>query len=314
MGKALLWVIACAACANNVPQDRSTGPDGKLTGAKEIALAEGVGKQRDIVTYPGGDRIDWKKIVLPEKARGTLDLKMTYTTPRPDLKATFEVFDQTRRPVKQTPVGRGRNKQLTIAAATGTYFIRVYAPRRGDAASYVIEAAFSPEVVSGEPIDKVAVSDPPALPPVPEADPDCLAAYDRTNPACATACPPDAPKNHKGCAKPEDPSKTPPTTPPVTEPVPPPPPQKPVVARIVTKEMQGDGTIIVTLGAGSDSGVGKEWTKGSLLRGDGKDPKARFPNGSITVIQVDRRTTKVRLRQGITSDILKDNDKVILEP
>jgi hypothetical protein len=82
----------------------------------------------------------------------------------------------------------------------------------------------------------------------------------------------------------------------------------------MTKELQPDGSIIVVLGAGSDHGIGKEWTKGSLLKGDTKDPKSKFPNGTITVIRVDRRTTVVKLRQGITSDILKDNDKVVLEP
>lgn len=113
MGKSLLWVIAVCACANNVPQDRSTGPDGTIKGAKEIALEEGTGKQQGIVTYPGGDRIDWKKITLPEKATGKLELTMSYTTPRPDLKATFDVFDQWKHPLKETASGKGRNKSLS---------------------------------------------------------------------------------------------------------------------------------------------------------------------------------------------------------
>lgn len=315
MGKSLLWVIAVCACANNVPQDRSTGPDGTIKGAKEIALEEGTGKQQGIVTYPGGDRIDWKKITLPEKATGKLELTMSYTTPRPDLKATFDVFDQWKHPLKETASGKGRNKSLSISKAQGTYFVRVYAPRRTDAAKYVLQASFTPDPApfEGGPI---AVNDPPTLPAVPEADPNCVVAYDKSNPACETTCALGSPKNHKGCAKPADPS-----TPPVVPPVPPdpgtkepPPPTKPVVARIMNKEVQSDGSIVVVLGAGSDTGVGKEWTKGSLLKGDGKDLKARFPNGSITVIQVDRRTTKVRLRPGITSDILQQNDKVVLEP
>lgn len=313
MGKSLWLVIVCAACANNVPQDRDTGPDGKPGGAKEIALEEGIGKQRDIVTYPGGDRIDWKKIVLPEKATGKLDLKMTYTTPRPDLKATFDVFDQWYHPVKQTASGRGRNKSLSIAAAKGTYFVRVYAPRRMDAASYVLEASFVADPPPPEGMEKVPVPDPPKMPQVPAPDPECLVEYDRTNPECENKCPPGSPKNHAACKKPGDPANTPPVvTPPIVEP--PPPPAKPIIARIMNKEIQADGSIIVTLGAGSDHGVGKEWTKGSLLRGDTKDPKAKFPNGSITVIQVNKTNTKVKLRVGITSDILKDNDKVVLEP
>ncbi|MGE0398038.1 MAG: hypothetical protein AB7T06_15160 [Kofleriaceae bacterium] len=312
MGKSLLLVMMCVACANNVSEKARTGADGTIKGAREVVLEEGVGKQRDIVTYPGGDRIDWKKVVLPEKAKGTLDLKMKYTTPRPDLKASFDVFDEWYHPVKATRAGRGRNRSMTIDKAKGTYYVRVYAPRRMDAATYVLEASFAPEVTTGLELDKIPIPDPPRLPQVPEPDPECVVAYDKMNNACADKCPPGSPKNHKGCVKPGDATPTPPvvTPPPVVEP----PPSKPVIARIVNKEVQGDGTIIVTLGAGSEHGIGKEWTKGSLLRGDTKDPKARFPNGSVTVIQVGKRTTKVKLRQGITSDVLRDNDKVVLEP
>lgn len=129
-------------------------------------------------------------------------------------------------------------------------------------------------------------------------------------PWCKDTCAPGSPPKHKGCEKPGDVVNTPPvvTTPPVVEA----PPAKPVVARIMNMEVQGNGTIIVTLGAGSDHGVGKDWTKGSLLKG--KNPKTKYPNGTVTVIQVNKNTTKVQLRQGITSDILKDNDKVVLEP
>ncbi len=313
MGKSLLLVMLCVACANNVSEKRKTGLDGTIKGARELVLEEGVGKQRDIVTYPGGDRIDWKKVVLPEKTKGTLDLKMKYTTPRPDLKVTFDVFDQWHHPVNKKVAGKGRNKSMTIGKAKGTYYVRVYAPRRTDAATYVLEASFQPEATtSGPPLDQVPIPDPPRLPEVPEPDPQCLAAYDKTNPNCENTCAPGSPKKHPGCAKPGDAPPTPPvvTTPPVVEP----PPAKPVIARVVNKEVQSDGTIIVTHGAGSEHGIGKEWTKGSLLKGDTKDPKAKYPNGTVTVLQVDKRTTKVKLRQGITSDVLRDNDKVVLEP
>ncbi len=311
MGKSLLLVMLCAACANNVSGDRATGIDGKPKGARELVLENGVGKQRDIVTYPGGDRVDWKKIALPEGTRGTLELTMTYTTPRPNLKASIDVFDEWFHPVKEPVSGRGRAKTVTIPKAKGTYFVRVSAPRRMDAATYVIQAAYVAEATS-PPTPAANIPNPPRLPTVPAPDPDCLVAYDRANDKCKDTCAPGSPAKHRGCEKPGDVATTPPVvTPP---PIPEPPPAKPVIARVLSKEVQGDGTIIVVLGAGSDHGVGKEWTKGSLLKGDTKDPKAKFPNGTITVIQVNKSTTKVRLRQGITSDILKDNDKVVLEP
>jgi hypothetical protein len=311
MGKSLLLVMLCVGCANNVPQDRDTGPDGKPGGAKEITLEEGVGKQRDVVTYPGGDRIDWKKVVLPEKAKGTLDLKMTYTTPRPKLAATFDVFDQWYHPVKQVAVGKGRNKSLTIDKAMGTYFVRVYAPRRTDAASYVLEASFVPDIVIDTDMSKVPVADPPKLPMIPDPDPDCLTAYDPSNVACKDKCAPGSPKNHPGCKAPPDsnPPPTPPTPPPVTPEV-----KKPVFARVMKPEVQTDGTIIVIIGAGSETGVDKDWKSGSLLRGDTRDLTQKLPGATLTIIRVDKRTTVAKLRAGVTSDVLKENSNVVLGP
>lgn len=311
MGKSLLLVILCVACANNVPQDRKTGPDGKVKGAQEVSLKDGSATIRGIVTYPGGDRIDWKKIVLPENAKGTLDLKMTYTTPRPDLKATFDVFDQWYQPIQQTASGRGRNKNMTIGKAKGTYFVRVYAPRRTDAATYVIEASFEPDIVIDTDMSKVQVPDPPKLASVPDPDPDCLVAYDAANPACKDKCAPGSPKNHKGCQAPPGPDQPPVV---VTPPPPPPEVKKPVVARVMKPEVQADGTIIVTIGAGSDHGVDKDWKAGSLLRGDSRDPNQKLSGATLTIIRVDRRTTIAKLRPGITSDVLKENSNVVLGP
>jgi hypothetical protein len=313
MGKSLLLVMLCAACANNVSEKGWTGLDGQIKGAKEIVLEEGVGKQRDIVTYPGGDRIDWKKVVLPENAKGTLDLKMTYTTPRPNLKASFDVFDQWHHPVKQTATGTGRAKSMTINKAKGTYFVRVYAPRRTDAATYVLEASFEADIANtGIPMNEVPVADPPRLPAIPDPDPQCLVAYDKANKECEKTCAPGAPKNHKACLPPPDPNAPPPiVTPP---PPPPPPPAKPVVARVMKPEVQPDGSIIVTIGAGSDHGVDKEWKAGSLLRGDTRDGTQKLPGATLTIIRVDKRTTIAKLRQGITSDVLKENSNVVLGP
>jgi hypothetical protein len=311
MGKSLLLVML-AACANNVPADRATGPDGKPKGAKEVVLEEGVGKSRDIITYPGGDRIDWKKITLPEKTRGTLDLTMTYTTPRPDLKAQFDVFDQWYRPVKEPVAGRGRNKSVSIPGAKGTYFVRVSAPRRTDAATYMIEASFAAEPPPDETgIHTTAVADPPRLPWVPEPDPDCLRAYDKTNKKCEDTCAPGSPPKHKACAKPGEETTT---TPPPVPPPPPPEPEKPVFGRVMSREVQPDGSIVVIVGVGSEHGVSKDWKSGSLLRGDTRDITQRLPGATVTIIRVDKRTTIGKLRQGVTSDVLKENSNVVLGP
>src|SRR5438067_1450029 len=90
-----IWpILVAAACAHNVPQDLATGNDGKIHGATPLRLDNGQAIAKGIVTYPGGDRVDWKLIELPDGKRGTLDLKMTWKTPRPGLEVAFDVFDQ----------------------------------------------------------------------------------------------------------------------------------------------------------------------------------------------------------------------------
>ena len=92
---ALACLVVCGACANNVAYDKATGPDGKIKGAVPIVLAENAGASKGIVTFPGGDRIEWRMIELPEGKKGRLDLQMTYSTPRPGLRATFDGIDIT---------------------------------------------------------------------------------------------------------------------------------------------------------------------------------------------------------------------------
>src|SRR5690349_1810876 len=139
----LVGVIACAACAHNVPQDQATGNDGKQKGAKEIKLENNEGKAHGIVTYPGGDRIDWKMVELPKDKRGTLDFKLQWTPPRPGLQLAFDVFDEWNTPLVSSSKkagkrgrGGGRSRTATLDGAKGKYFVRVYAVGRGDAGAY----------------------------------------------------------------------------------------------------------------------------------------------------------------------------------
>ena len=85
MRVAITACLLVCACAHNVRQDKATSDDGKIKGAKPIELEKGAAEVRDIVTYPGGDRVDWKKIELPEKQRGSLDILLSWVTPRPGL-------------------------------------------------------------------------------------------------------------------------------------------------------------------------------------------------------------------------------------
>src|SRR5262249_36225736 len=133
------------ACAHDVEQDRATGVDGKIEGAKPIKFDNGEGVAKGIVTYPGGDRVDWKSVEVPAGKHGTLDFQLTWQAPRPGLQLAFDVFDQSNTPIvvtKSSVRKRGHQRTATIADAAGTYFVRVYAPRRTDAGTYKLTASF----------------------------------------------------------------------------------------------------------------------------------------------------------------------------
>ncbi|HEY4177651.1 MAG TPA: hypothetical protein VGM90_12485 [Kofleriaceae bacterium] len=291
-----------AACANTVPQDRSTGPDGKLKGAVPVALEEGEGKTHGIVTYPGGDRVDWKKIELPKDQRGRLDLEMTYSTPRPGLKVTFDVFDQWQTPVKLAALGRGHTKSMSIDRARGTYFVRVYAPKRGDAGTYKLKADFQPEETQGpwNPHD-LNIADPPRLPEVPAPPPTSCPQYDASNPVCQTVCAPGSPANLKVCLPPEPP-------PPPPKPVEPEKVLPPAYGRVMKQEVGPDGSTIVTLSVGADNGVTKDW-KGTLQLGEKDSP---LSNGKLTIIRVNKRTTTAKVE--LQPDVVSKNPNVVFKP
>lgn len=208
MGKSLLLVVLCAACANNVPADRSTGVDGKPKGAKEVVLEDGVGKQRDIVTYPGGDRVDWKVVELPADARGDLALDLSWKGPRPGLDLAFEVWSEWGdflgkveprkwNAKKKSARNASGHKQLELAGVKGKVFVSVFASNRGDAGRYRLSATFKPEVVKVDPkfdetLQKMlatgtVIPEPPKLAVVYAP---CGDEYDKSNPDCVASPPP----------------------------------------------------------------------------------------------------------------------------
>ena len=195
-------ILLYAACMHNVPQDAHTGADGKPKGAKVIALENNEGKGRGIVTYPGGDRVDWKEIDLPADKTGSLALKLVWTPPRPGLDLSFEVFDEyfyplgEAKPRKHTK--RTSKKLDPIPHLKGKIYVMIYASGRGDAGKYTLTADYVEEhqAVAFD-ISSVQVPDPPHLPAVPDAPVPCdPKKYDDKNPACKGVCPdPPDPKN-----------------------------------------------------------------------------------------------------------------------
>ncbi|CAN5685814.1 hypothetical protein BH11MYX3_BH11MYX3_34850 [soil metagenome] len=338
--------MLCAACAHNVPQDSSTGNDGKVKGAKALTFENGEAKASGVVTYPGGDRVDWKLIEVPDKQKGTLDIKLQWTPPRPGLQLAFDVFDEWNTPIltsKKTSKKRskGRTKTAKLDNAKGKYFVRVYAVGRGDAGKYRLTVEFK-ETVAGVLFDplKLEIPEPPKLAAVPEPEVPCDDfQFDPKNPACKMVCPktgapPGWPPCKDVCPTPPDiniPSCQ------ATMPCPNPPDRRvksckkeqwpkcdlkaldpqnprcddakadPVVTRVLKNEVQGSDTII-TIGAGSNSGIAKGW-RANVLRGDSDQP---LSGGDIIIIRIDKAATVGKVK--LTTDQIKANDRVKFSP
>ena len=339
-----LAVFVFAACASNVVQDKASGPDGKVKGAREMKFENNEAIAKGIVTYPGGDRADWKVLEVPDKKLGQVELKLTWQSPRPGLQLAFDIYDAYNYAIggsKKTSKKRskGRTREASIPNAHGKYFVRVYAVGRGDAGAYKLTADFV-EAVSGPQYDpaKLEVSDPPRLPEVPTAEVACDEfSFDAKNPACKKVCPAEgAPPNWPAC---KDKCPNPPDinnskcwdTMPCPNPMDrrvksckfpacPDPKQpdpnnpncdnatvEPVTARIIKNGVEGDG-VMITVGAGQASGIGKGW-RGTVLRGDSDQP---LPGGDIAVVRVDKNIVIGKVK--LTTDQVTANPRVRFSP
>lgn len=347
-------VLFALSCAHNVPQDKQTGTDGKTKGAKELQLENGEAKANGIVTYPGGDRVDWQTITIPEKQKGSLDIKLQWTPPRPGLQLAFDVFDewytpltQSKKSGKKKKSGRNRTAQVEVkgkgvSAGEGKYYIRVYAPNRGDAGKYKLTVEYKPELV-GPAFDplKLEIPDPPKLAAVPETEVPCDEQnFDKNLAACKSVCPafgappgwpackgkcPDPPDKENPacwatmeCPKPPDRrirkcvAKLFPKCADIANPDPDNPncdnaKADPVKARVIGNNVQGDSTII-TISSGKKQGVKPDW-KGTVLRGDTDSPMV---GGDVIIIRVDDTRTIGKTK--LTTDQVSANPYVKLSP
>ncbi len=340
-------IVVSLSCAHNVPQDKASGPDAKAKGAKSLEFENGEARVSGIVTYPGGDRVDWKLVELPEKTRGTLDIKLQWTPPRPGLQLAFDVFDEWNTPVlsstkKSKKRSKGRTKTAQLDGAKGKYFIRVYAVERGDAGKYKLTVEFK-ETVAGPTFDalKLEIPEPPKLAAVPEVELPCdPGQFDPKIPACKFVCPefgapPGWPPCEGKCPKPPSaeiescrssmPCPNPPdrrvkscrpSVFPKCQDVNNPDPMNPncdgatapsVTTRVMKNEVQG-GDLIITIGAGSNSGVKKGWTA-TMLRGESDTP---LPGGDVTIVRIDKGSTIGKVQ--LTADQVKVNYRVKLSP
>jgi len=341
---AIAWLIVVGACARNVRQDQATSTDGKIAGAKHLELEDGVATDTGIVTYPGGDRVDWKQIELPDKQHGALDIRLTWRTPRPGLQVAFDVFDRWNARVASSRKTTRRSRHLTIAKASGTYFIRVYAPRRGDAGQYRLGIEFDGREEPRKDPMSVEVDNPPKLadlPPINQTVACDVYKFDFENPDCHDKCPAvNPPASWPGCrntctATPPDPAipacakdmdcppggdirvRTcrPADFRPCPDPKHPDPTNlnclefqyPPVVSRIGRKMVVG-GEVEVLIMAGSAANIDTDWT-GVVLQGDSDRP---LPGGAIRLLRLDVNTVVGRVK--LTAQQVEANRRVRLSP
>jgi hypothetical protein len=268
--------VLLAGCPRNIPQDKATSKDGKPKGARAIKLDDdGEGRsKKDIVTYPGGDRVDWKVFEVPPGKFGTLKIKLQFTPPRPGLDVAFNVYDQYYQRIgraKPTPGTSRRIKRVNLENVEGgKYYLQIYAPRRGDAGEYRVSVRFAEATRPVTVAVNTEIPDPPTLPAIPEA----------TEP-------------------------TPTTTPVVTPTEPVAATVAPVAARIVKYQVSSSGSLIVTVDKGKNAGVENGW-RGQVLSAAGRP----LEGGDFTVTKVTSAESVGKV--GLSVDQVKTNRKVVL--
>ena len=285
--------LALGGCARNVPQHESSGKDYRTKGAKPIEMEAGEGRARDIVTYPGGDRIDWKVFDLPEEAIGTVTIKLRWRPPRPGLDLAFEVydeyFDRVAR-VRPSPGSGDRSKRVKLKNARGKYYVMVYAPRRMDAGQYQLSVRFK-EADTGPGADELLgmIDDPPTLPAVIEPEektPEELAAEQAEREAQMEA---ERLRQEELAATAAAQAEL----------------NKPIRARITRTQRSPNG-VIITISAGKNRDVEQGWV-GTILAGDSN---TSLPGGDFTVIRVTRSEAIAKVP--ISMDQVRANTRVEL--
>lgn len=331
MGMSAAGLLACGGAG--VKQDQNTGGDGEAEGARTIKLNdEGEGRSEDTVSYPGGDRVDWKVFQIDKK--GDLEVSLKWTSPRPNLDLAMNVLDDTFNMVKRVKPGNGE-KQKKVAEITdaepGLYYVQVYASERKDAGDYTLDVKFTPKRSSNLSTANLdPLPNPPRLPGIPGAAAGAQAGGgapptdknkpkgDKANPCVAgEACPPGSNFKRPACPDAEPAPLEVPC--PAINPLCPeaglmavgtPCPPKvvpPKSAKIIERSIDGQD-IIITLDKGSNQGIGKGWT-GVIFVGKGGAKQLSGSDFSVFKVTEDEAYGKLRK---FSMDTLGDNFRVEL--
>jgi hypothetical protein len=296
---AIAWLALATGCPKNVSQTANSGKDYRDKGAKKIELEDGEGKSRDIVTYPGGDRVDWKMFELPEGKKGTLRLKLKWRPPRPGGDLAFDVynewFERVER-VKPTPGKSDRSKRAKIRNASGKYFVMIYAPRRSDAGKYTFTVRFKEgKQIAVPTAEELAdqIRDPPTLPAVFEPaepvvkTPEQIAAEEAEKARIEEEQ--RKAKEDADAAAARDAELN-----------------KPVYAKVRRTQNASGGQVIITMSKGKNQGIARGWN-GEVLRGSSD---AAMAGGEFTVIRVTPNECVGKVN--LSSDQIRANPRVRL--
>jgi hypothetical protein len=289
--------LGSGGCPLNVNGNAHSGKDKSYKGAGKIVLEDvggGTleGKAKGIVTYPGGDRSDWKQFEVPAGKPGDLQITLKYRPPRKGLDLAFDIFDQYgqhKGGVKPSPKKHRTSKEATVPDVDpGIWYVRVYASNRIDAGDYRLTVDLNEKKVMVSQVDlqklKGEIPDPPTLPaPVPPK---------QMTPAEKAKCDQDFAKctaDHDKCEADNaaNAGKAP----------------KPVQGRVMMPQLDSSGMVIITIDRGTKHGVDRGWD--GQIQGAGG-------NGAFKVISVRESSSVGKVKMSV--DQVKANPNVTLTP
>ncbi len=327
----LAAICAFAGCAQQIAQDAHSGPDAKAKGAKRIRLGDdGEGLAKGVVTYPGGDRVDWRVFEIPKT--GDVELTLKWLPARTGEDLAFNVLDDTfhvvRRVAPTPDSGKSKKNAELSALPSGKYYLQIYAPERGDAGDYELQVKWTESRAGGIAVNNAEpIPNPPRLPAVPGVVATTSGANDKSKPKgskenpCQVGeqCPAGSLYVNPGCPT-ADPM-------PIGTPCPPQPvinpacpdagplmpgaPCPPVIhkkqAKIIERQMAG-AEVIITLDKGQNQGVTKGWT-GVVFKG--KAGTTPINGSEFTIYKVTDNESYGKIKK-LPLDTFTENTRVEL--
>jgi hypothetical protein len=134
-----------------VAQDAHTGPDGESTGAEVMTLKRGEARSGGEVSFPGGDRVDWKYVELPRSHALDRAGANVHFEWRGSADLSFVVYDDAGNVVGDggpefIQHEGGRRTRSAGIDVTGPVFLEVYATGVMDGGSYEIALYYHPPI------------------------------------------------------------------------------------------------------------------------------------------------------------------------